>query len=70
MCRISSFEGSTTFTQEVGRNTYVFRYDKQEEEVRAVEIGGEMKPSQWCSPDLRKRAELMDHFYHEAREKL
>lgn len=66
----SSFEGSTTFTQEVGRNTYVFRYDKQEDEVRAVEVGGGMEPSRWGNPDLRKRAELMDHMYHEAREKL
>ncbi|PSH02520.1 MAG: hypothetical protein BRC26_00125, partial [Nanohaloarchaea archaeon QH_8_44_6] len=41
----SSFEGSTTFTQEVGRNTYVFRYDKNDEDVRAIEVGGEMEPS-------------------------
>jgi hypothetical protein len=66
----SSFEGSNTFTQEVGRNTYVFRYDKQEDEVKAVEVGGDMEPSRWGNPDLKKRAELMDHMYHEAREKL
>lgn len=66
----SSYEGSTTFTQEVGRNTYVFRYDKQEDEVKAVEVGGEMEPSQWGSPDLEKKAELMDNLYHETRERL
>jgi len=66
----SSYEGSTTFTQEVGRNTYVFRYDKQDNQVRAVEVGGDMEPSQWGSPDLEKRAELIDHLYHETREQL
>lgn len=66
----SSYEGNTTFTQEVGRNKYVFRYDKQQEEVRAVEVGGEMEPSQWGSPDLEKRAELMDSLYHETRKRL
>lgn len=63
----SSFEGSTTFTQEVGRNTYVFRYDKQEDEVKAVEVGGDMDPSRWGNPELRKRAELIDQMYHETR---
>ncbi|AOV95114.1 hypothetical protein AQV86_04285 [Nanohaloarchaea archaeon SG9] len=66
----SSFEGSTTFTQEVGRNTYVFRYDKNDEDVRAIEVGGEMEPSYWGSSDLEKRAELMDKLYHETREQL
>lgn len=66
----SSFEGSTTFTQEVGVNRYVFRYDKQEDEVRAVEVGGDMEPSRWGNPDLKKRAELMEHMYHETRKRL
>lgn len=67
---LSSFEGTTTFTQEVGRNEYVFRYDSQQDEVRAAEIGGEREPSQWSNPDLEKKAKLMDHLYHETRERL
>lgn len=66
----SSFEGTTTFTQEVGRNMYIFRYDKQEDEVKAVEAGGEMEPSRWGNTELKNRVELIDNMYHKARERL
>jgi len=66
----SSYEGTTTFTQEVGRNEYVFRYNKQTDEVKAIEIGGDMSASEWGSEKLQKRAELMDKIYHETRKSL
>jgi hypothetical protein len=66
----SSFEGTTTFTQEVGRNKYVFRYEKEEDEVKAVEAGGDMEPSCWGNEELKNRVELIDNMYHKARERL
>ena len=66
----STFEGSTTFTQEVGNNSYVFRYDSQDDTVRAIEIGGDMDPSEWGNEDLKKRTKLMAELYKESRNSL
>lgn len=65
----SSFEGTTTFTQEVGRSTFVFRYDKHEGEVNAAEIGGN-ETVEWANDELKKKVRLVDRMYHEARENL
>ena len=70
----SSFEGTTTFTQQVGENTYVFRYEKgdveEEGKVRATEIGRSHEPVEWGGDELRKRVQLVDRIYHEARRNL
>lgn len=69
----SSFEGTTTFTQKVGRNRYVFRYEKKldgEDKVRAMEIGRGDEAVEWGSDDLKKRVRLVDELYHESRRNL
>ncbi len=70
----SSFEGTTTFTQKVGRNRYVFRYDKREDEeedkVRATKIGDKGETVEWQSDELKKRVLLVDRLYHESRRNL
>lgn len=66
----SSFEGTTTFTQEVGQNEYVFRYDKEKDEVRATEVGGGRDASEWGNEELEKRTKLMEKVFNDAREQL
>lgn len=66
----STYEGTTTFTQQVGNNQYVFRYDSQEDTVRATEIGGNMAPSEWGNDELKKRTQLMAELYKESRNTL
>lgn len=66
----SSFEGTTTFTQEVGQNEYVFRYDKEEDEVRATEVGGGREASEWGNEELKKRTQLMEKVFNDTREQL
>lgn len=66
----STYEGSTTFTQQVGNNGYAFRYDSREDTVRAIEIGGEMEPSEWGNEELKKRTQLMAEMYKESRNTL
>lgn len=71
----STYEGTTTFTQQVGNNDYVLRYEnnedgEQEDTVRATEIGGDMEPSEWGNEDLKKRTKLMAQMYKESRNTL
>ncbi|MFB6115103.1 MAG: hypothetical protein ABEK04_02340 [Candidatus Nanohalobium sp.] len=66
----STYEGTTTFTQELGNNKYVFRYDSEEDAVRATEIGGDMEPSEWGNEELKKRTQLMAELYRESRNTL
>lgn len=71
----STYEGTTTFTQQVGNNEYVFRYENNgdtiaEDTVRAIEIGGDMEPSEWGNEDLKKKTQLMAELYKQSRNSL
>lgn len=57
---------SITFTKQVGQSDYVFRYDRENCEVRAAEIGGSGHISEWRNPELKKQIELIDSVYQEA----
>lgn len=57
---------SITFTKKIGESSFVFRYDRNSEEVKATEIGGSGHVSEWRNPDLKKQIKLIDSIYQEA----
>jgi len=61
---------SITFTKQVGKSDFVFRYDRESGEVRAAEIGGSGHISEWRNPELKKQVKLIDSVYQEASKNL